>query len=74
MAWHAFHTIARSELEKRQLAIGDHVGVAYHGPTETAAPGMSPAERWRLIVDQRAEPVELGHVGGERPSFSDEAS
>jgi hypothetical protein len=52
-AWHAFHTTARGEIEKRQPAVGDHVGIAYHGPAEKAAPGMSPAERWRLIVDKR---------------------
>ena len=56
IAWHAFHTIARNEIVKRAPAVGDHVGIAYHGPAEKAAPGQKPAERFRLIVDRRSAP------------------
>ena len=82
-AWHAFHTMARAELEKRAPAIGDHIGIAYHGPAEKAAPGMSPAEHWRVIVDQRGpnyrpgvaaeppEPEAEQEAGGEEPTADD---
>src|SRR4051794_16804882 len=59
-AWHAFHTMARHEVAKKRPQPGERVGVSYHGKG-TAAPGMSPPERWRLLVDrpqQQVQPVD----------------
>ena len=65
LAWHAFHTIARREIAKQRPAIGDHIGIAYHGPAEKASAGFSPAERWRVIVDERATDAESSEPEGE---------
>jgi hypothetical protein len=65
LAWHGFHTIARREIAKQRPGIGDHIGIAYHGPAEKAAPGFSPAERWRVIVDERARPTAAADAEGE---------
>jgi hypothetical protein len=63
LAWHAFHTMARREVGKQRPGIGDHIGIAYHGPAASAAAGMSPAERWRVVVDGRStkHPPESTH-------------
>lgn len=53
LAWHGFHTIARREIAKQRPMVGDHIGIAYHGPAEKAPAGFSPAERWRVIVEER---------------------
>ncbi len=53
-AWHAFHTMARSEVARKRPQIGETVGIAYHGKG-TAAPGMNAPERWRMIVDRPRE-------------------
>lgn len=52
--WHAFHTMARSEVAKKRPQLGETVGIAYHGKG-TAAPGMNAPERWRMIVDRTRE-------------------
>jgi hypothetical protein len=44
-AFHAFHTVARSELEKLQPRVGDWIGIAYHGPHPTKG-----YERYRVII------------------------
>jgi hypothetical protein len=50
-AWHAFHTMSRSEVARRNPQIGERVGIAYHGKGE-AAPGMNAPERYRVLVER----------------------
>ena len=50
LAFHAFHTVARNELAKQRPAIGDRIGIAYHGKQD----GKN-YESYRVIVE-RAEP------------------
>jgi hypothetical protein len=73
IAWHAFHTMARSEVARKRPQVGNHVGIAYHGPAEKAPPGMNPPELWRLLVDKRALQADVDRaIFGERPIFSDD--
>lgn len=51
-AFHAYHTVARSELEKLQPKLGDRIGIAYHGPHPTKG-----YERYRIIIVRRAGEV-----------------
>lgn len=44
-AVHAFHTVARRELEKLQPRLGDRIGIAYHGPHPTKG-----YERYRIVI------------------------
>jgi hypothetical protein len=50
-AWHAFHTMSRSEVKRRRPQIGERVGISYHGQG-VASPGMSAPEKYRLLVDR----------------------
>ena len=50
-AWHAFHTMSRNEVARRNPRIGERVGIAYHGTGE-AAPGMNAPERYRVLVER----------------------
>jgi hypothetical protein len=72
-AWHAFHTMSRGEVRRKNPQIGERVGIAYHGTGE-AAPGMNAPERFRLIVErpqQQLRIAEDAHAGekaeGEAP-------
>ena len=47
LAFHAFHTVARNELAKQRPAIGDRIGIAYHGKKN----GKN-YESYRVIVDR----------------------
>jgi hypothetical protein len=51
-AFHAFHTVARRELEKLQPKLGDRIGIAYHGPHPTKG-----YERYRIVIVRRAGEV-----------------
>ena len=44
-AFHAYHTVARRELEKLQPKVGDRIGIAYHGPHPTRN-----YERYRIVI------------------------
>jgi hypothetical protein len=48
-AFHAYHTVAKSELEKLQPQVGDRIGIAYHGPHPARG-----YERYRIIIVRRA--------------------
>ena len=48
-AFHAYHKVAKGELEKLQPRIGDRIGIAYHGPHPTRG-----YERYRIIIVRRA--------------------
>jgi hypothetical protein len=52
VAVHCFHQILRNAVERKRPQVGDRVGVAYFGKAERAAPGMNPAERYRMIVER----------------------
>jgi hypothetical protein len=54
-AFHGFHTIARRELAKKQPQVGDRIGIKYYGRGEPAKPGMSGAEKYKILVE-KAEP------------------
>lgn len=56
-AWHAFHTMSRSEVTRRDPQIGDRVGVAYHGLGE-AREGMNAPARFRLVVERTKPALE----------------
>jgi hypothetical protein len=51
-AVHAFHTVLRNEVAKQRPAVGDRIGIAYHG--KDAAKGY---EKYRVIVE-KANPAE----------------
>lgn len=44
-AFHAYHTVAKLELEKLQPRVGDEIGIAYHGRHPTKA-----YERYRIVI------------------------
>jgi hypothetical protein len=48
-AFHAFHTVAKGELEKLQPMVGDRIGIAYHGPHPTKG-----YERYRIVIARDA--------------------
>ncbi len=50
LAFHAFRTVARNELAKLRPAVGDRIGVAYHGKKD----GRN-WESYKIIVE-RADP------------------
>jgi hypothetical protein len=50
-AFHAFHTWARLEVDRKKPQVGERIAVAYHGLGE-AQPGMQPPHRYRLVVDR----------------------
>jgi hypothetical protein len=70
LAWHAFHTIARREVAKQRPAVGDHIGIAYHGPADKAPAGFSPAERWRVLVDERGPNAPAKTEASDKPEAS----
>lgn len=77
-SWHGFHQMARSEVAKKRPRIGERIGVAYHGKGTAAKVGMSPPERWRVLVDRQATPdaVDWEAVAGsssEEPTPEDES-
>jgi hypothetical protein len=45
LAFHAFHTVARGELEKLPPKLGDRIGIAYHGPHPVKG-----YERYRIVI------------------------
>ena len=44
-AFHAFHTVAKGELEKLPPKLGDRIGIAYHGPDPVKG-----YERYRIVI------------------------
>jgi hypothetical protein len=70
-AFHAYHTVARRELEKLQPQLGDRIGIAYHGPHPTKG-----YERYRIIIVRRAGEVTMDDAppadGPERAAAGDE--
>jgi hypothetical protein len=62
-AFHAYHTVARNEIEKLQPKVGDRIGIAYHGPHPTRG-----YERYRIVIirdtgsatDDNAAPPDTG--------------
>jgi hypothetical protein len=74
-AIHAFHTMLRNAVERKNPQIGDRVGIAYFGPAEKpAAPGMSPAERYRMIVERNSnsdEPPAVSESSEPEPAGPD---
>jgi hypothetical protein len=60
-AFHAFHTVARGELEKLQLREGDRIGIAYHGPHPQRR-----YERYRIVLVRRS-----GEPGSDSPPSAD---
>lgn len=53
-AWHAFHTMSRGEVQRKQPQIGEHVGISYYGEGR-AAEGMNAPKRFRLLVDRQQQ-------------------
>jgi hypothetical protein len=51
LAWHAFHTMARNAVKRKQPQVGERVGIVYAGVGE-AQPGMNAPVRWRLLVER----------------------
>ena len=77
-AWHAFHTMSRNEVKRRRPQIGERVGISYHGKG-VAASGMSPPEKYRLLLDRAKDqepPVDWDKVAGpvsvEQPAGPDD--
>ena len=70
-AFHAFHTVARGELETLQPKLGDRIGIAYHGPHPTKG-----YERYRIVIVRRAGEVAVGEapptVGPEQVTHGEE--
>lgn len=69
-AFHAFHTVARNELAKQRPAVGDRVGVAYHGKKD----GRN-YESYRIIVERAAadpRTFDWDKVAVEAPELNDE--
>jgi len=63
-AWHAFNTMARNAVAKKQPQIGERVGIVYAGIGE-AQPGMNAPKRWRLIVERPKQHVDYGGIAAE---------
>jgi hypothetical protein len=59
LAWHAFHTMARNEVKRKQPQVGEKVGIVYAGKGE-AKPGKNAPERWRLLVE-RPQPQQFDY-------------
>lgn len=51
LSWHAFHTMARNAVKRKQPQVGERVGIVYAGLGE-AQPGMNAPVRWRLLVER----------------------
>jgi hypothetical protein len=57
-AFHAYHTVARSELEKQKPKVGDLIGIAHHGPHPARG-----YERYRIVI-----PTGAGGAGIDTPA------
>jgi hypothetical protein len=55
-AFHAYHTVAKREIEKLQPRVGDRIGIAYHGPHPTRG-----YERYRIVI---ARDTGAGNIDG----------
>ena len=65
--WHAFHTMARNAVAKKNPQVGERVGIVYGGLGE-ATPGMNPPVRWRLLVDRHPQPAATDVTEPEPPT------
>jgi hypothetical protein len=65
-AWHAFHTMARNAVKKKQPQPGEKVGIVYGGLGE-AEQGRNAPVRWRLLVERSEEEVDYGKLGEPEP-------
>ena len=45
--FHAFHTVARTEIERKQPKPGDRIGIAYHGLSEKGY------EQYRIVLERQ---------------------
>ncbi len=52
VTWHAFHTVAKSELARKRPKVGDLIGVVYQGKLNG-----KDYESYRIVVESR-EPTE----------------
>jgi hypothetical protein len=81
-AVHGFHTVLRGELAKQQPAVGDRIGIAYHGKVK--GKNGTEYESYRVIVEP-AEPKPAvtpdwdkhasearAELGGDQPPHGDE--
>lgn len=57
---HAFHTVLKGELAKQRPAVGERIGLAYHGKS---ADGRY--ERYRCIVDRPSTAPDWNRIAAE---------
>jgi hypothetical protein len=62
VAFHAFHTVARAEIAKKQPQVGERVAVGYYGTGEPAKSGMSGPQLFRLVVDRDQKPFDYSRL------------
>jgi hypothetical protein len=53
LAFHAFHTVAASQLAEQRPAIGDRIGIKYKGKA-TGSDGRGGYHNYRVVVDRPA--------------------
>jgi hypothetical protein len=68
-AFHAFHTVAKRELEKLQPRVGDWIGIAYHGPHTTKG-----YERYRIIITRDTGGATIDNPTRQTPPDQDATS
>ena len=52
LAWHAFHSIARAEIQREQPQVGERVGIGYFGTGPSGKAGMAGPQIYKLIVER----------------------
>ena len=66
LAWHAFHTTSRADVQQKQPQVGERVAIGYFGTGPSGKPGMAGPQLYRLIVERdETSKFDYGRVGDE---------
>lgn len=65
MKWHAFETVADSQVMKLQPLPGEHIVITYTGESPNSKPGRNPAKLFKVRMPGRSTEQLAGNVYGQ---------